>query len=211
VVEEALHVFALTRQRPLESSGRDALAEPAEVLTEATKLAKVSPEYPTAKSVQTKADAILAPFNRDEVAAEGAVTVQQFAEQHFLPWIKERRTASTHKFYGDIVANHMVSVGHIRLRDFRTKDAQAVLDSTPLSHSSLQRIKTGFSALFGYAVRLGFVVFNPIRDTKVEGRRSSFEGHAYSLNDVLWMLERLPEPSRTVVGEPWSALQRSRA
>jgi integrase len=79
-------------------------------------------------------------------------------------------------------------------------DAQRLLDSTQLSHESLCRIKTGMSALFSYAVRLGFVKVNPIRDTKVEGRRSSFNGHAYTLADVKWMLERLPEPARTIVG-----------
>jgi integrase len=56
------------------------------------------------------------------------------------------------------------------------------------------------SALFSYAVRLGFTKVNPIRETKVEGKRSSFNGHAYTLEDVMWMLKRLPEPARTVVG-----------
>jgi len=165
------------------------------------RLAKVSPDYPTASSVQTEADKILAPYNRNEVAAEGALTVREFADQYFLPWIKARKRASTYKFYDDLVENHIgPGIGDTRLRDLRTVDAQRVLDSTALSHSSLQRIKTGMSALCGYAVRLGFIDSNPIRETKVEGRRSSFEGHAYSLADVLWMLERLPEPSRTVVG-----------
>jgi integrase len=165
------------------------------------KLAAVSPEHPTARSVQTKADEILAPFNLNAVAAEGAMTVQQFSDQHFLLWVKERKRASTHRFYSDTIGNHVTPrVGSIRLRDFRTVDAQQVLDSIPLSHASLQRIKTCMSALFSYAVRLGFIAFNPIRETKVEGRRSTFEGHAYSLDDVLWMLENLPEPSRTVVG-----------
>ncbi len=166
-----------------------------------TTLAKVSAEYPTERSVQTKADKILAPYNANEVAAEGAMTVQQFAEQYFLPWVKERKRASTHRFYSNTHQVHVTStVGNIRLRDFRTVDAQRVLDGIQLSHGTLQRIKTCMSALFSYAVRLGFVEFNPIRETKVEGRRSTFDGHAYSLDDVLWMLEKLPEPSKTVVG-----------
>jgi integrase len=129
---------------------------------------------------------------------EGGSTVREFGDRYFLPWIESRRRASTLKFYRDILNNHIgPGVGDIRLRDFQTVHAQRLLD---LSHESLRRIKTGMSALFSYAVRLGFTKVNPIRETKVEGRRSSFNGHAYTLEDVLWMLERLPEPARTVVG-----------
>ncbi|HWZ82834.1 MAG TPA: tyrosine-type recombinase/integrase [Terriglobales bacterium] len=163
----------------------------------------MSSEFPTAASVQTKADEILAPYNRDEVAAEGASTVQEFGERFFLPWVATRRRASTHKFYRDLMTNHITpGVGDIRLRDFKTLHAQRLLDSTDLSHQSLCRIKTGMSALFGYAIRLGFIdkKANPIRETIVEGTRSSFNGHAYTLAEVKWMLERLPEPARTVVG-----------
>ena len=170
------------------------------------KLAKESvyPETRKGKipdAIQTMADEILAPHNRDEVAAEGASTVQEFGERFFLPWIESRKRASTLKFYRDLLKNHIGRgrVGDIRLRDFRTVDAQRLLDETKLSHASLSRIKTGMSALFGHAVRLGFVTMNPIRDTKVEGRRSTFNGHAYTLEDVKWMLTKLPEPSRTVV------------
>jgi integrase len=79
-------------------------------------------------------------------------------------------------------------------------DAQRLLDSIDLSRESLRRIKTSMSAMFGYAVRLGFITFNPIRETKVEGRRSNFVGHAYSLAEIEYMLEKLGEPARTVVG-----------
>lgn len=165
------------------------------------RLVKVSAEHPTAKSVQTKADEILAPYNRDEVAAEGNTTIREFGDRFFLPWIESRRRASTLKFYRDLLNNHIgPGVGNIRLRDFQTVDGQRLLDSTKLSHESLRRIRTGMSALFSYAVRLGFVRVNPVREMKVEGRRSSFDGHAYALDDVMWMLERLPEPARTVVG-----------
>lgn len=95
------------------------------------RLAKVSAEYPTPKSVQTKADEILAPYNRDEVAAEGGSTVREFGDRYFLPWIESRRRASTLKFYRDILNNHIgPGVGDIRLRDFQTVDAQRLLDST---------------------------------------------------------------------------------
>ncbi len=41
---------------------------------------------------------------------------------------------------------------------------------------------------------------NPVQGARAEGRRSDFEGHAYSLADLQFFLEKLDEPARTVVG-----------
>ena len=103
---------------------------------------------------------ILATVNRGS-AAEGGLTITEFSERYFLPFIKAKRSASTHKFYEDLFENHFRDrVGDVRLRDFTTRDAQEVLDanSSTLTHSSIMRIKTGLSAMFGHAIRLGFVL-----------------------------------------------------
>jgi integrase len=92
-------------------------------------------------------------------------------------------------------------VGFIRLRDFNTRNAQEVLDaSAALSHASNLRIKTGLSALFSHAIRLGFILgANPARETKAEGKRSDPQLHAHTLPEIEDMLKLLDEPARTVV------------
>ena len=134
--------------------------------------------------------------------AEGSLTLSQFADRYWLPTIKVKRRASTHKFYKEVFDNHLrARVGDVRLRDFQTVHAQRVLDGINLSHASLQRIKTGMSALFSHALRLGFVAgHNPVHEARPEGTRSEFEGAAYTAKDVEDMLGKLTGLPRVAVG-----------
>jgi integrase len=134
--------------------------------------------------------------------AQGSLTLAQFADTYWLPTIAAKRRASTHKFYRDLFDNHLRDrVGDVRLRDFQTVNAQRVLDDIDLSHASLQRIKTGMSALFSHALRLGFISgHNPVHEAQPEGRRSEFEGAAYTAADVEHMLGKLTGLPRVVVG-----------
>jgi integrase len=165
-------------------------------------LARVCDQYRTATDVKPLADDILVPIRRTATTPEGGLTVTEFTERYFLPWIKAKRKPSTGKFYKDAFENHLRDrVGFIRLRDFTTRHAQDVLDSISLSHQSLLRIKTTMSAIFSYAIRLGFIQgVNPVRESKAEGTRSDPDQYAYTLDEVLHMLTKLDEPARTVVG-----------
>ena len=148
------------------------------------------------------ADPILATVNRSG-AAEGGLTVSEFSERYFLPFIKANKKPATHKFYKDLFENHFRDrVGYVRLRDFTTRHAQEVLDaSSSLTHASVMRIKTGLSATFRYAIRLGFILgANPARESAAEGQRSDPQLHAYTLKEIEDILKTLDEPARTVCG-----------
>lgn len=164
------------------------------------KLARVSPEYNTARDCWPLADAILAPLNLGAGQPEAGLTVTEFTERYFLPFILAKRKRSTHKFYKDAFGNHLRNrVGFVRLRDFTARHAQEVLDATALSHQSLLRIKTAMSAIFSYAIRLGFIQgANPVRESKAEGTRNDPQQYAYTLPEVQHMLTVLKEPARTV-------------
>jgi len=154
-----------------------------------------------------KAQELLAPVNLGTVAPQGSITMADFAERNFLPTIKAkaangRMKHSTYKFYADLVKNHIKPLlGAIRLNEIKTGHVQRMLDArSQLSQPSVLRIKTGASAILSYAIRLEFIEgVNVAREAKAEGKRSSPDTYAYSLAEVLWMLERLPEPARTVV------------
>jgi integrase len=163
------------------------------------RLAPINNEYPSVSSVWPLADPIIAQETHGG-AAEGSLLVEDFVERFFLPFVQPRKTASTTHFYkATIKRNVLPVIGQLRLRDVQTSHVQHLLDATDLSHGSLLRIKSATSAIFSHARRLGFIVGpNPAQGARAEGRRSDFEGHAYSVSELELFLKKLPEPARTV-------------
>jgi hypothetical protein len=106
------------------------------------------------------------------------------------------------------------------MRKFAPNDGQRFLDGLPahLSHSTNLRIKAFLSGVFTYALVEGVMPggWNPMDPTKASGLRKNIEGvnqkelterekkikasnqHAYTLEEVAEMLDKLPEPARTV-------------
>jgi integrase len=130
---------------------------------------------------------------------------------------------STVKGYKNIWETHVEQkpIAKIRLRDFTTRDGQRFLESLPqdLSHQTHLRIKNFARGVFTWAIADGaFNGANPMEETKAGGRTkkdSSFAGlsekekarkkkiqasneHAYTLEEVAEILDKLTEPARTV-------------
>jgi integrase len=160
----------------------------------------IDDDHRSIKDVQDEANRILAGVNRNS-SPNASLTISEFAENHFLPFVASRRRASTVKFYRDLLNNHIgPRIGTIRLRDFRTFHAQQVLDGVSLSRASVQRIKTGMTALIGHALRLGYLDGgNPAREARAEGKRSKPNTPPCDLKAIFAMLEKLPEPASTIV------------
>jgi integrase len=156
--------------------------------------------YRSRKDLQKLIDRELLPVNAGALP-EGSLTFGQFFESFFLPHVEERRKPSMVKFYRDCFRYHLRDrVGDVRLCDFTTAQAQAVLDSIKLSHQSLMRIKTAMSAAFTVARQKDFIrTANPITGCKAEGYKTNFQAHAYTLKEIGHMLETLNEPARTAV------------
>ncbi|HVO63466.1 MAG TPA: tyrosine-type recombinase/integrase, partial [Terriglobales bacterium] len=168
----------------------------------AHRLVPVGGEYRSERDVRPLADEHLRPLNLGAITAEGSLTVTDFVEKYFLPAMQAKKKPSTHKFYRDLVKNHINPLlGTFRLREVTTRDVQRLLDARAhLSQPSVLRIKTGASALLSHAIRLGFLQgTNVAREARAEGKRSDPNTYAYTLSEVVWMLERLPEPARAVV------------
>jgi integrase len=165
------------------------------------RLAPINDEYRSARDVWPLADIELAKETKGG-AAEGSLAVADFVEKFYLPFVEAKRKASTFRFYRDTIKLNVTPViGELRLRDVQTVHIQRLLDAKDLSHGSLLRIKSAASAIFSHAKRLGFINgVNPVQGALASGRRSDFEGHAYSLADLQYFLETLDEPARTAVG-----------
>jgi integrase len=165
------------------------------------RLAPINDEYRSARDVWPLADIELAKETKGG-AAEGSLSVSDFVEKFYLPFVEAKRKASTFRFYRDTIKLNVTPViGELRLRDVQTVHIQRLLDAKDLSHGSLLRIKSAASAIFSHAKRLGFINgVNPVQGALASGRRSDFEGHAYSLADLQYFLQTLDEPARTAVG-----------
>jgi integrase len=144
--------------------------------------------------------------NRDRLSANSRTTLTAFVEGAYLPWTKEERRASTSKGHHEIWINHIREhVGELRLREFRTVDAsrmlRAIAKANNLTTTTLQHIKSVLSTIFTYAKNEGaFDGANPVDGVLIPRHaKEPGETHAYDLNQVLQILERLPLLEKSLV------------
>jgi len=160
--------------------------------------------------------------------ADATLTVGEFIEHKYFPRLDQRLQIpagnelhiepSTVKGYHDIWKQHVKEnpVAKIQLRNFTTRSGQQFLESLPqnLSHQTHMRIKNFMSGVFTWAIASEALTgSNPMDSTKAGGRtkkgdltaltlrqqkiRATHE-HAYTLEEVAEMLDKLPGPARTV-------------
>jgi integrase len=151
-----------------------------------------------------------------------------FIEQSYFPRLQWRLTVpdgnelhiepSTVESYEDIFKGHVKDhpIAKIKLRTFTARDAQRFIEGLPqlLAHKTHLRIKNFLSGVFTWALADGVIVgTNPMDSVKAGGRKKSLDPsqmtvrqrkikasneHAYTLEEVADMLDKLPEPARTV-------------
>src|SRR5512146_709354 len=170
----------------------------------AKRLATVE-EYPTQSQVKPLLTEYLQRLNTDRQFADSSMTLQEFFERMYVPYIQEKR-ASTRKGYDDIWRNHIRDrVGHLRLREFRTVHAskmlKAIANGSDLSKTTLQHIKSVLSGVFTHAKNEGaFDGVNPVQDARIPSNaREPRETYAYNLAQIRRILEFLPLLPKAVV------------
>ena len=176
------------------------------------KLASVSEEYPTKRSVLLLAEKVLAPINVGSQTPESSIRVVNFIELIFLPYVlKELRPATYKNYKKDLYEKHLKTLlGDIRLRDFRTVHGQRILRSiappsvgTGSGRTTLLRAKAFLSSVFKHARREGVLdTANPMVDVSVPGRPTKFRGPVYSLeeiNKITEAVEKKPDKTALIV------------
>lgn len=163
-------------------------------------------EYPTQSSIQPLRTAFMQTVNSGAFEPGLDMTLSDFVETIYLPWVRRERRASTHKGYQEIWVNHLLKrIGQIRLRDFRTVHAskllRAIADECGLTKTTLQHIKAVLSGVFTYAKNEGaFDGSNPVQGAMIPGNaRSPEETHAYNLVQILQILDVLPLLPQAVI------------
>jgi integrase len=153
--------------------------------------------------ILTEAERHMTTVNSGAIASERIVTVTDFVDRVYLPWIEEHKRPSTAKGYRDIWGRHLEPLcGKIWLRDVRTYHVQGWLNQIgreKLSRNTLKHIKSVVSAIFTLAKQQDyFQAENPARDTAVNPAAAEpRETYAYSLDEIHTILSLLPEPAAT--------------
>jgi integrase len=141
--------------------------------------------------------------NGGAIPAERIVTIGDFVERVYLPWIEQHKRPSTAKGYRDIWEDHLRPYcSQMWLKDTRTYHVQGWLTEIgkgSLSRNTLKHVKSVVSAIFTLAKQQDyFHAENPARDTAINpGAAEPQETYAYSLEEIQSILARLPEPAGT--------------
>jgi integrase len=162
------------------------------------KLTAVCDRYRTARDVQPLADEILSPINSGKTKAESTLTIAEFAEEHWLPWVRENCKPSTVAGYETVWGIYLAPyLQKITLRDFRTVDAANLFVEIHRRHkvgrTTLQHCKRRLSGLFTLARNQGALDSpNPVQGAMIPKKAAApNRTHAATPDEVLAILEIL--------------------
>jgi hypothetical protein len=153
--------------------------------------------------IKTEVERHMATVNSGTVPAERIVTIGDFVERVYLPWIEEHKRPSTAKGYRDIWEDHLKPLSEqVWLKDTRTYHVQGWLNQIgagKLSRNTLKHVKSVISGIFTLAKQQDyFQGENPARDSAVNPKAAEpQETYAYTLEEIQVILSLLPEPAAT--------------
>jgi integrase len=168
------------------------------------KLAEASGQYRTRGAAEELAEEFMRSVNRGERRPESTMSLNQFIEDCYLPYVEEQKRRSTYCGYKNIWLRYVQPNGEVALREVRTFQGEQMLKDIArrenLSRTTLGHIKHFLSGAFRYARRQGVLENpNPMHDVEIPKARPAGETYAYSLEEEAQMLAILPEPTATVV------------
>jgi integrase len=172
----------------------------------AEKLCEAGDRYRSKKDVQPLLDAKLLPLNEGRCAPEGTLSVRDYTEHYFLPYVERELKPSTAYGYRSLWRMYLRSqLADIAMREFRCVDATNVLAAIHREHkigrSTLRHCKAMMSTVFAHAKRSGVLDGpNPAQDAGIpRAAATSKPTHAYSAEEVFAMLTALNGVARTAV------------
>jgi integrase len=161
-------------------------------------LAPVCDQYRAGKDLYGLRDEILAPINSGKARPESTLTVAQFAEKCWLPWVRENCKPSTVAGYETVWRIYLAPyLQKITLRDFWTVDAANLFTEIHRQHgigrTTLKHCKRRLSGLFTLARNQGALDSpNPIEGAMIPKKAAApNKAHAASPDDVVAILDLL--------------------
>jgi integrase len=109
--------------------------------------------------------------NSQTVKPEYVLTISEFVDTVYLPWVRANKRASTINGYEKIWAAHLKDhFGNMMLRDYQPHHATAFLTKLAergLGLNAVKHVRSLMSGIFKHAAALGFTNVNPIHLAKV--------------------------------------------
>ena len=162
------------------------------------KLAEVSDRYRSKSDVRPLLADKLRPINEGKTKPEGTLSVANFVETYYLPFVEQNYKPSTLAGYKNLWEAYLSArLSKIVLRDFRTVDAANLLADVHRAHNlgrtMLKHIKSFLSGVFTYAKNQGVIDgAHPIRDAMIPKNAAiSKETYAATPDEVLAIMEVL--------------------
>jgi integrase len=162
------------------------------------RLAPVCDQYRTEKDLYGLRDEILGPINSGKVRPESTLTIAEFGEKCWLPWVRENCKPSTVAGYETVWPIYLAPyLQKITLRDFRTVDAANLFAGIHRQHAigrtTLQHCKRGLSGLFTLARNQGALDSpNPVQGAMLPKKAAApAKTHAATPDDVIAILDLL--------------------
>jgi integrase len=164
------------------------------------KLADVCERFRTESDVRPLLVEKLRPINEGRTSPESTLSVSDFVEKYYLPFVEENYKPSTLAGYRSTWEMYIASrLEKVILRDFRTVNAAILLADIHRTHNlgrtTLNHIKTLLSGVFTYAKNQGVLDgINPIRDAMIPKKAAApEETHATTPDEVLSIMAALKE------------------
>jgi integrase len=179
---------------------RDNVVEDGHVVRKqcSAKLADVCDRFRTKADVRTLLAEKLRPINEGRARPESTLSVAQYIEKHYLPFVEENFKPSTCAGYYSLWEMYLASrLMAVALRDFRTVHAATLLAEVHRAHglgrTTLKHIKSFLSSVFTYAKNQGVLDgVHPIRDAVIPRKASaSAATHAATPDEVLAIMGAL--------------------
>jgi integrase len=179
---------------------RDDVIEDGHVLRKqrCKRLAPVSDQYRTEKDLRGLVEETLGPINGGKVRPESTLTVAEFGETCWLPWVRENCKPSTVAGYETTWRLYLAPyLRKITLRDFRTVDAAnlfvEILKHHKVGRTMIQHCKRRLSALFTLARNQGALdAPNPVEGAMLPKKAAApARTHAATPDEVTTFLDLL--------------------
>jgi integrase len=185
---------------------RVGVAGKVKTIQRAKRLVLIDAEHKTKASVRDLAKRELAPLNRNAADPLRITKLGDFVDRVYLPFVKQQKRPSTHRGYSQMWSDYLkVPCQAEWLREVKTHQVQLWLETIAqdhkLSKTTLKHVKNFLSGVFRHAAQQGyFDGANPVKLAEVPAfAPNGGETKPYSLEEIVGMLNVLPEPSATAV------------
>ena len=159
-------------------------------------------DFPTVRQARQVLSDLLRKVNSGEYRPQAVWTFGRFVEDRWKPDVYPTLKFSGKKYYDNMVNAHLMPVfGETQLRLITRESVQSFLHAKAQGDSAwktVKHIRTVFGTILEAAVRDDLLPSNPVRKTRMPRRGPVEEAVQISPDTLRTLLEKLPEPSRSM-------------